>query len=71
MSPLVVLVLANSADPGEMQRNAAFPLGLHCLPKCPFKGSSIQRVNKQQNSSAGPFAHILQILKIRQYYTTR
>ena len=32
----VVLILANSADPDEMQHNAAFHLGLHCLPKYPF-----------------------------------
>ena len=25
--------LANSADPDEMPPNAAFHLGLHCLPK--------------------------------------
>ena len=29
----VDLILANSADPDEMQLNAAFHLGLHCLPK--------------------------------------
>ena len=28
-----VLILANSADPDEMPPNAAFHLGLHCLPK--------------------------------------
>ena len=31
-------VLTNSADPDEMLHNAAFHLGLHCLPKYPFKG---------------------------------
>ena len=30
--------LANSADNDEMQHNAAFYLGLHCLPKYMFKG---------------------------------
>ena len=35
---LVVLILANSADPDEMQHNAAFHPGLHCLPKYPFRG---------------------------------
>ena len=35
----VVLTLANSADPNEMQHyNAALHLGIHCLPKFPFKG---------------------------------
>ena len=32
-----VLILANSADSGEMQHYAAFHLGLHCLPKYPFR----------------------------------
>ena len=31
----IVFILANSADPGEMQHYAAFHLGLHCLPKVP------------------------------------
>ena len=30
--PMVVLILANSADPDEMQHYAAFYLGIHCLP---------------------------------------
>ena len=34
----LVLILANSADSDKMQHYAAFLLGLHCLPKCPFKG---------------------------------
>ena len=34
----VVLILANSEDPDEMQHYAAFHLGLHCLPKYPFRG---------------------------------
>ena len=29
----VILILANSADPDEMQHYAAFLLGRHCLPK--------------------------------------
>ena len=33
----VVLIIANSADPDEMQHYAAFHLGLHCLPKYPFR----------------------------------
>ena len=32
----VVLILENSANSDEMQHNAAFHLGLHCLPKYPF-----------------------------------
>ena len=32
LSLRVVLILANSADPDEMQFCAAFHLGLHCLP---------------------------------------
>ena len=38
LSLKVVLILANSADPDEMQHYAAFHLGLHCLPKYPFRG---------------------------------
>ena len=34
----VVLISANSADPGEMKHYAAFHLGLHRLPKYPFRG---------------------------------
>ena len=34
----VVLILANSADPDEIQHYAAFHLGLHCLPIYPFRG---------------------------------
>ena len=33
-----VLILANSADPDEMQHHTAFHLGLQCLPKYPFRG---------------------------------
>ena len=32
-----VLILANSADPDEMQHYAAFHLGPHCLPKNLFR----------------------------------
>ena len=38
LSLKIVLILANSADPDEMQHYAAFFLGLHCLPKYPFTG---------------------------------
>ena len=37
LSSKVVLILANSADPDEMQHYAAFHLGFHCLPKYPFR----------------------------------
>ena len=40
LSLKIVLILANSADPDEMQHNAAFHLGLHCLPKYLFSSSS-------------------------------
>ena len=33
----VVLILANSADPDEMQHYSAYNLCLHCLPKYPFR----------------------------------
>ena len=36
LSLMIVLVLENSAGPGEMQHYAAFHQGLHCLPKYPF-----------------------------------
>ena len=38
LSLKVVLILANTADPDEMQHYAAFHLGLHCLPKYQFRG---------------------------------
>ena len=31
-------ILANSADPDEMQHYAAFHQGLHCLTKYPIRG---------------------------------
>ena len=37
LSLKVVLILANSAEADEMQHFAAFHLGLHCLPKYPFR----------------------------------
>ena len=38
LSLKIVLILANSADPDEMQQYAVFHLGLHCLPKYLFRG---------------------------------
>ena len=38
LSLKVVFILANNADPDEMQPYAAFHLGLHCLPKYLFRG---------------------------------
>ena len=35
---LIVLILANRADPDEIQQYAAFHLGLHCLSKYPLRG---------------------------------
>ena len=35
---MIVIILANSVGPDEMQRFAEFHLGLHCLPKYPFRG---------------------------------
>ena len=37
LSLKIDFVLANSADPDEMLHYAVFHLGLHCLPKYPFK----------------------------------
>ena len=42
LSTKIVLIQAYSADPDEMQHDAAFHLGLHCLPK---GVSSIQKLN--------------------------
>ena len=36
MKIVLILHVTNSVDPDEMQRCAAFHLGLHCLPKSPF-----------------------------------
>ena len=38
LSLKVVFIMANNADPDEMQLHAAFHQGLHCLPKYPFRG---------------------------------
>ena len=38
LSLKIVFILANSADPDEMQHYAAFYLGLHCLQKYQFRG---------------------------------
>ena len=38
LSLKIVLALENIVDPNEMPHNAAFHLGLHCLPKYPFRG---------------------------------
>ena len=43
LSLLVVFILGNSVDPDEMQHYAAFHLGLHCLPKYPFRGFQYTR----------------------------
>ena len=40
----VNLILANSADPDEMQHHAAFHLGLQCLPQCPVRGFQYTKV---------------------------
>ena len=45
LSLRLVLILANSADPNEMQHDAAFHLCPHCLPKYHLGVSSIQRVD--------------------------
>ena len=52
LSLKVVLILAKCEDPDEMQHNAAFHLGLHSLPKDPFRGIRIQRVNALCYSSS-------------------
>ena len=42
LSLKIVLILANSVDPDEMQHYAGFHLGLHCLPKYSFRVSGPQ-----------------------------
>ena len=41
----IVSILANSVNPDEMPHNVAFHLGLHWLPKYPFRGFYMQLVN--------------------------
>ena len=41
LSPKIVFILTNSADPDEMLHFVAFNLGLHCLPKFLFGLSNI------------------------------
>ena len=43
----IVFALANSAGPDEVPHNAAFHLGLHCLPKYIFIGLCPQRMGAQ------------------------
>ena len=38
LSLRIILIIPNSADRDEMQHDAAFHLGLHCLPKYLFRG---------------------------------
>ena len=56
MSLKIVLILANSADPDKKQHDAAFHLGLHCLPKYRLGVSSPQRViNTNLSNKINPF----------------
>ena len=41
---LDIFYYANSVDPDEMQHDAAFHLGLHCLQKYSIKGFLNQKV---------------------------
>ena len=38
LSLKVVFILANNAEPVDVQHYAAFHLGLYCLPKYPLRG---------------------------------
>ena len=40
----VVLILSNCADPDKMQHDAAFYLGLHCLPNNPLRDFKYTKV---------------------------
>ena len=44
LSLKVVLILVSSAGSDEMQHHAAFHLGLHYLPKYPFRGFKFKKV---------------------------
>ena len=56
LSLKISFVLANSADPDEMPQCAAFHLGLHCLPKYPFKGFQFSKGQTiQENTSVSPY----------------
>ena len=48
-----VLILANSADPDEMQHYAVFHLGLHCLPKYLFR--DFQYTKGLKDATKSPF----------------
>ena len=54
---MVAFILANSADPDEMQHYAALHLGLHCLAKNPFiciqneKDLIDKRLSKSRNKN--------------------
>ena len=45
MFPKIVLIIANSAAPGEMQHDASFHLGIQCLPMYPFMGFQYTKLN--------------------------
>ena len=49
MSLEIVFILANRADPDEMPLYAAFHLGLHCLPKYPFRTGLISHLKRIQS----------------------
>ena len=51
LSLWMVFVLVNRVNPDEMPHDAAFNLGLHCMPKCTahVRVTSIQNVIKEQH----------------------
>ena len=59
LSLKINLILAYSVDSDEMQRNAAFHLGLHCLPKYLLLGVfSIGRLSPFSNGAErGRYKH--------------
>ena len=46
----VVLISADNADPGEMQRYAAFRLGIYCMQKYPFRSFQYTKDYKRIHS---------------------
>ena len=55
LSLKVVLIVANSADPDEMQHYAAFHLGLHSLPEYLFRGFILIAIQCCYSNSSSSF----------------
>ena len=56
-------VLANSKDPSEMPHDAAFHLGLHCLPKYAFGCRKYIRQALSISTASPPLRDYVQVIK--------